>query len=238
MESFANNLETYLNGSIFIAAFVAYIGGVLTSFTPCVYPLIPITSSYVTSQTMNQKGKLNAFFLSLAYVLGVSIVYSVLGVIAAMTGDFFGNVSTSPVSLVIVGNVMVLLGLSMLDVFYLQAPAFIRNIGGGNKKRKGIFGAVMLGMVSGVVVAPCTAPPLGMILTYVATTKNAVLGGSVLFTFSVGMGTLLIIAGTFSGIISNIPKSGNWMIYIKKALGVIMILTGEYFVFQAGQLWL
>jgi len=235
MELFVNNLAGYLNTSIFYAFLASFAGGLLTSFTPCVYPLIPITSSFVTAQNIDKGSRSKAFLLSLFYVIGVSLVYAFLGVFAAMTGQFFGELSTHPVSQLIVGNIMILLGLSMLDVFFLQAPAFLRN--SENRKVRGFGGALLVGMVSGLVVAPCTAPPLGVLLAFVATTKSAVLGGSLLFVFAFGMGALLLLVGTFSGFLGVLPKSGAWMVKIKKAIGFSMILVGEYFIFKAGELW-
>ena len=134
---------------------------------------------------------------------------------------------------------MILMALSMLDVFHIQAPKFLRNSGGDSKLiKKGYLGVLLLGMVSGLVVAPCTAPPLGVLLTYVATTGNVVRGAGLLFVFSMGMGALLLLVGTFSGVMSTLPRSGNWMIWIKKGMAFLIILVGEYFIFSAGKVWI
>ncbi|MCP4134395.1 MAG: cytochrome C biogenesis protein [bacterium] len=239
METFSNNIGLYLDTSILLSFAAAFTGGLLTSFTPCVYPLIPITSGFVTSKNLETGTKWNAFFLSVLYVLGVSVVYAGLGVFAAQTGKLFGQLSTNPVSYFIVGNIMIILSLSMFDVFYLQfrLPSFLQR-SKQKENRKGFLGVFLIGMASGLVVAPCTAPSLGMLLAYVSTTQNLLMGALLLFVFSLGMGTLLVVVGTFSGALSVLPKSGQWMVRIKKGMAVVMILMGEYFIFKAGQLWI
>lgn len=237
METFVNNLGLYLNTSITLAFAAAFVGGVLTSFTPCVYPLIPITATYITSSNIKKGTKTNAFLLAFIYVTGVSIVYAGLGMFAAMTGSFFGSISTHPVTYFVVGNIILLLGLSMLDVFSIRLPSFMQTAG-VNKKRKGLLGALLVGMASGLMVAPCTAPSLGVLLTFVATKQSFFLGASLLFTFAFGMGVLLIIVGTFSGILPVLPKSGGWMEKVKMLLAFIMFIIGEYYIFKAGQFYL
>ncbi|MCP4716360.1 MAG: thiol:disulfide interchange protein, partial [Deltaproteobacteria bacterium] len=148
----------------------------------------------------------------------------------------FGSVSTSPIAMLIVGNIMILLGLGMLDVFILQIPSFLQPKQNQNQ-RSGLLGALIIGMVSGLVVAPCTAPPLGVLLTFAASKQNIFLGGLLLFVFAYGMGTLLILVGTFSGAVAVLPKSGKWMVAIKKSLAAVMLIIGEYFIFKAGQAW-
>jgi thiol:disulfide interchange protein DsbD len=213
----------------------AFIGGVLTSFTPCVYPMIPITAGYISSQNLGSRSKINAFFLSLFYVIGVAITYSSLGAFASLTGRFFGEISTNPYAYFIVANIIILFGLSMLDIFILPIPSFLAGVG-VDSRRRGFTGALLIGIASGFVAAPCTAPVLGVILTYVAAKQNILLGVSLLFAFSFGLGILLVLVGTFSGILSSFPKSGVWMVKLKKGLGLFMIGLGEYFLIKMGQL--
>lgn len=210
-----------------------FIGGLLTSFTPCVYPMIPIVVGYIGGQNISTKKA--GFFLSIIYVLGLSVTYSVLGAISALTGRIFGEIQNNPWTFVVVGNIIFLFGLSMLEVFTIPLPTL--SWPGGENDRGGIMGAFGLGLVSGFVAAPCTAPVLGVLLTYVATKQNVLIGISLLFTYAIGTGTLLILAGTFTGIIKRLPKSGRWMVVVQRVFGWFMIGLGEYFLIKAGQLW-
>lgn len=232
---FITGLEDYLQSSILMSLTVAFIGGVLTSFTPCVYPMIPITAGYISSQNLGMRSRLNAFLLSLFYVIGVAVTYSLLGAFAGLTGRFFGEISTNPYAYFVVANIIILLGLDMLDVLAMPIPSFLTG-GTFDSRHKGFLGAFFMGLASGFVAAPCTAPVLGVILTYVASKQNVLLGVSLLFVFSLGLGTLLIAVGTFSGIVALLPKSGIWMVKIKKGIGIFMLGLGEYFLIKMGQL--
>ena len=217
-----------------LALGLAFLGGLATSFTPCVYPIIPITVTFIGARGV--ESRTHAFVLSLLYALGISVTYTALGVFAALSGRFFGALTQSPYVYLAVGNIILLFGLNMLDVFDLPIPGFLA--GGGQKGgRKGFLGAFGMGVTSGLIVGPCTAPVLATILTYVASQGNVVVGGAMLFLFSMGMCALIIVAGTFSGVLASLPKSGDWMVRIKKVFGWVMIAFGEYFVFRAGAYW-
>jgi len=216
-----------LNPFEFILAFGA---GVLVSFSPCVYPLLPITIGYIGASS--QKDKLHSFILSLIYVLGISITYCALGVFASVTGKIFGQISSSPVSFFIIGNICIIFGLSMLGIFEMHLPNFFLN---KFKKPKSKFSVFLLGLISGLIIGPCTAPVLGAILVYVATKHNLLYGVFLLFSFAYGMGALLIVAGTFSGFLLSLPKSGKWMYTIERLGGVLLILVGEYFLINMGR---
>lgn len=211
----------------FVFAFGA---GVLVSFSPCVYPLLPITVGYIGAS--GQKDKFHAFLLSLIYVLGMAITYSILGVFASMTGKIFGQISTSPLSFFVIGNICIVFGLSMLGVFEMHLPEFFL---GKFKAHKSKFSVFLLGMTSGLIVGPCTAPVLGAILVFVATKQNLFYGIFLLFSFAYGMGALLILTGTFSGMLASMPKSGKWMYTIEKIGGILLILAGEYFLINMGR---
>jgi len=129
------------------------------------------------------------------------------------------------------------MGLSMLDVFHiaLPVPQKLMNISGQNDK-KGFLDIFLIGAISGVVIGPCTAPVLAVLLGYVAVKTNLLLGMSLLFVFAFGMGTLLIIVGTFAGVIASLPKTGVWMTKIKIIFGLILIGAAEYFLYTAGVL--
>ncbi len=232
MEYFINGLNGYLQTSMAMAFVAAFAGGLFASLTPCIYPMIPITVGYIGSSNIGGS-KRRAFTLAVVYVTGIAVTYAAMGVFAAISGRLFGEINSSPWSFLVVGNVILLLGLSMLDVFAL--PIFTPK---DNGKKAGIIPTFVLGLSSGLVAGPCTAPVLGVLLAYVASTGNAVLGGALLFVFAFGMGILLIVAGTFSGFMASMPKSGNWMVNIKKGLGWVMIILAEYFLIQAGKLFL
>lgn len=228
------SLEASLQSSSALALLIAYLGGILVSFTPCVYPVIPITVAYIGGQSGGSKAR--SFILSLAYVLGMAATYTGLGLAAALTGALFGNIQTSPWTYIVVANVCILLGLSMLDVFAIPLPGFAAGSGGAAGGRRGLPGAVAVGAVSGLVVGPCTAPVLAALLGYVAARQNVAYGAALLFVFAFGMGTLLILAGTFSGILAGLPKAGGWMVRVKRLFGWILIVLGQYFLVTAGTL--
>lgn len=232
MEHFLNQIDTYLHGSLILAFAAAFIGGLLASLTPCVYPMIPITAGVITNLNIGGS-KLRSFQLSLAYITGMALTYAGLGIFAAATGRFFGTVNTSPWTYLIVGNIILLLGLGMLEVF--RIPTIAPHM---NTKIKGVPGVFIIGLASGLVAGPCTAPVLGALLAYVASTGNLLLGASLLFVFSIGMGAILLAVGTFSGIVASIPRSGQWMVIIKKAMGFFMLGLAEYFFIQAGRMFL
>ena len=235
IENLVNNLTLYIQGSVFLAFLAAYLGGIVISFTPCTYPLIPVTVGFIGAQ--GSSSKLRGFFLSLFYVVGIALTYSILGAVAALSGRIFGQMQTTPWTYFIMGNLCLVMGLSMLDVFHiaLPVPQKIMNISGQNDK-KGFLDIFLIGTISGVVIGPCTAPVLAVLLGYVAVKTNLLLGMSLLFVFAFGMGTLLIIVGTFAGVIASLPKSGVWMTKIKILFGLILIGAAEYFLYTAGVL--
>lgn len=213
----------------FVSIFLAYMGGVLASLTPCVYPMIPILLGVIGASNIEKRSR--ALTLSLSYALGLSLVYTALGIFAAVTGSFFGEIATSPWSYLIFGNLCLILSFWMMD--WINIPFFSS---GRTADKKGHLGIFVTGALSGLVAAPCTSPVLAGLLIYVSRTKDVVLGGSMLFSFSIGMTTLLIVIGTFSGVMKLLPKPGGWMIWIKRGLALILFAFGEYFIIKAGGL--
>ena len=218
----------------FITFVVVFLGGVMTSFTPCAYPLIPIIAGVVGSS--REQSKLRNFILSLCYVLGMAITFSILGIVAALTGRFFGQVQSSPVAHLIVGSVIIIFALSLLNVIHL--PVFLLNRMGAGKAIKGgrLFPAFFMGITSGLIAAPCATAVLGAVLAYAASTQNAILGFSLLFTFAIGLGTLLIVVGTFTGVLAGLSGVSKWMKIVEKIMAFAMIALGCYFIFKAGAL--
>ncbi len=231
IDQFLSGLDTYLQASMIFSYIAVYIGGVLASFTPCIYPVIPITVAYIGSQSRGSK--MRGFLLSIVYVLGTSVTYTVLGSFAALSGRLFGQFQSNPWTYIIVANICIFLGLSMLDVFTLRVPQFISS--SPSSRKKGYVGSFLLGGASGLILGPCTVPILSVLLGYVASKENVIYGTSLLFVFSLGLGTLLVILGTFTGLISSIPKAGAWMVKVQKAFGWALLALGEYFLIKAGQ---
>lgn len=243
MEHLAENLQAYLAGNSLMAFPAAFIAGLLISFTPCVYPIIPIQLGFIGGRTaaaqaedgeLTSKFNSRGFKLSVLFVTGMSIVYAILGAFASLTGTLFGSWASSPWTYIVVANIILILALSMFDVFALQAPQFLSKWN-PEKKGKGYLSALLVGASSGLVVGPCTAPALGATLAYVGTQGNIVFGTLVLFVFAFGMGTLMIVLGTFSGAMSLLPRSGGWMSKVKIAFGIIMLVIAQYLFIQAGQ---
>ena len=237
VENFINGLSGYIQNSMALSFLAVYLAGVLVSFTPCIYPVVPITLAYIGARGGGSKTR--GFILSLIYVSGMAATYTILGAVAALSGKLFGQIQTNPWTYFLIGNLCIIMGLSMLGVFSfsIRTPDFIARNQNGNKS-KGIIGSFLVGAASGLVMGPCTAPALAVVLGYAATKQNVPLAAGLMFVFALGMGTLLILAGTFAGLLTGIPKSGAWMVRISKAFGWILLATGEYFLVNAGMLWI
>ena len=217
-----------------LAALAALFGaGVLTSLTPCLYPMIPITAG-VLGGTTGGGSRARTVGLTLTYVVGLALVYAVLGLIAGMTGTLFGTVSVSPWASLLIGNLLLVFALAMLDVIPVRLPARLTAWAGG--LGGGTYPAVfLLGATSGVVAAPCGAPAFAVVLTWVTATHSGVLGFFYLFSFSLGMTALLAAVGIFSGVLGALPRAGTWMVWVKRISAVIMLVMAEYYFVQVGK---
>lgn len=207
---------------------IAFLGGVILSFTPCVYPLIPVSAGYIGIRSGGSK--LRGFFLSLAYVSGIAITYSMLGLLASLTGRFFGSFTTHPVTYILVGLIMIIFGLSMLNAVQLSLPSLIKPV---IFKKNNYLSALFLGLCSGLIISPCTTPVLGGILSILFTKKDIFYGMTLLLSFAYGMGLILIIAGTFSSILISLPRLGKRLLYIERLCAVILIGMGIYYIYAA-----
>ena len=235
-----SSITDRLSGSPATALPVLFLAGVLTSLTPCIYPMIPITAAIVGGQAASESGgapsRLRPLLLSLTYVVGLALVYAALGLFAGMTGTMFGRVSTNPWLYFAMANVLLLAALSMFDVIPVRLPAFItqRAATAGSGGRFG--GAFAMGAMSGLVAAPCSAPVMIAVLTWVSATKSGLLGFIYLFTFSLGMCAILVVVGVSSGTVSRLPRAGLWMVRVKKIFGIVMLGVAEYYLIKMGQL--
>ncbi|MBY0489297.1 MAG: sulfite exporter TauE/SafE family protein [Gemmatimonadaceae bacterium] len=218
--------------------------GVLTSLTPCVYPMIPITAAIVGGQSSvsGQQGdavvsRWRPLALSLVYVLGLATVYAGLGLLAGLTGTMFGTVSANPWAFFTMANLLLIAALAMLDVLPVRVPASIMqraaNAGTGGRTA----GAFIMGAASGLVAAPCSAPVMAAVLTWVSTTHSAGLGFLYLFVFSLGMCTLLVVVGLSAGTLSRLPRAGAWMLTVKKVFAFVMLAMAEYYLVKMGQVY-
>jgi cytochrome c-type biogenesis protein len=227
-----------LSSNPIVATGLVFLAGVLTSLTPCIYPMIPITAAIVGGQSVTgeRTPRSRTILLTLTYVAGLAIVYASLGVLAGMTGTIFGTISTNPWLYFAMANLLLIAALSLLDVLPVRLPASLvqRAATAGTAGR--FSGAFVMGAVSGLVAAPCSAPVMAAVLTWVTTTQRAVLGFIYLLSFSLGMCALLVAVGIASGTLSRLPKSGPWMVWIKRAFALVMIGVSEYYLVKMGQL--
>lgn len=226
-------LSESLSASPLLALATLFGAGVLTSLTPCVYPMIPITISVISGTAKEDQSKWRTLSLTLTYVVGMALLYALLGLVAGLTGTLFGSVSANPWALLAIGNLLLLFALVMFDVLPMPVPK--RLLAWAGRQEGGSYGAVfLLGASSGVVAAPCGAPAFAVVLTWVAATQAGLMGFVYLFVFSLGMTALLVVVGLFSGALAALPKSGRWLVWMKRAAAVIMLGVAQYYFVNAG----
>lgn len=240
------DVAAQLSGSPMTAIPLLFAAGVLTSLTPCVYPMIPITAAIVGGQTLGSAPgasgepvgpRWRTAALTGAYVLGLAAVYAGLGLLAGLSGTMFGAVSSNPWAFFVMANLLLLAALSMLDVIPVRLPSFLvqRAATAGTGGRAA--GAFAMGAASGLVAAPCSAPVMAAVLTWVSATQSAGLGFVYLFAFSLGMCALLVMVGLSAGTVSRLPRAGMWMVYVKKGFAVVMLVMAEYYLIKMGQVY-
>jgi len=203
-----------------------FFGGLALNLTPCVYPLIPITVSYFGGRGSEKAGFLA--FHSLFYLLGLAITNSALGVAAALTGGLLGSVLQHPAVLITVGLILLGLALSFFGLWELKLPGFLTQT--ASRSYGGYGGSFFMGFTLGVVAAPCIGPFLLGLLAYVASTGNPYLGFILFFTLSLGLGIPLATLAFFSGKLDRLPRSGEWMIWVRKLLGWVLVAMAAYFI--------
>jgi len=230
MEAFVQ--QGLISGELTLTLILAVLAtGVLTSLSPCVYPLLPITVSTVGA--FNDNGKKQALGHALVYVSGLAFVYGGLGVIAALTGQLFGSVASHPLTLIIVANILLLFAAWMMG--WIQLPGWQPELSLEKVRRYRLFYLFGLGGFSGLVAAPCTSPVLGMLLMFVAANGSPTFGAILLIIFAYGMCSLLIIAGTFGGVLKSLPRSGHWLTGIKILLSLMLAGVAQYLLLLAGK---
>lgn len=233
-----NDLTATLSTRPVAALGIAFVAGLLTSLTPCVYPMIPITAAIVGGQTVGvaERRAARVLTLTISYVVGLALVYATLGLIAGLTGTLFGSISTNPWLYFVMANLLVITALMMLDVIPVPVPTSLlrRASTAGNGERA--LGAFVMGAASGLVAAPCGAPVMVAVLSWVSTTRSGTLGFLYLFVFSLGMTAVLVAVGLAAGAASALPRPGRWMLWVKRVFAVVMFGAAEYYLIEMGKL--
>jgi thiol:disulfide interchange protein DsbD len=232
------HISTQLSSSPLTALPILFIAGVLTSLAPCIYPMIPITAAIVGGTAVGgaPRARSRTVLLTFAYVLGLSLAYASVGLFAGLTGTLFGSVSTNPWVYFAMANLLILAALAMLDVIPVRVPAWLLTRAATAGEGGSLYGVFVMGAASGLVAAPCSAPVMAAVLTWVTATKSGVLGFIYLFVFSLGMCTLLVLVGLFSGTLARLPRAGQWMVWVKRVFALIMLAVAEYYLVQMGLL--
>lgn len=217
---------------------LVFLGGLLTSFTPCIYPMIPITAAVVGGQSADtgRTSKRRAVTLTAAYVVGLALTYALLGLLAGLTGTLFGSVSTNPWLHLLLANVLVISALMLLDVMPVPVPQRLLQRAATLDGKGRAAGTFAVGATSGLVAAPCGAPVMAAVLTWVAATGSAWLGFTYLFVFSLGMCALLVVVGLATGGAVRLPRPGPWMVWVKRGFAAVLLAVAEYYLIQMGAL--
>ena len=249
LESWVGGLSTQLAQSIegasdpFVIA-VFFASGVLASLTPCVYPMLPIVVTYmggaesaaVAAGASKEGRRARIVLRSLSYVVGMALVYTILGVVAILLGKTFGSVTQSFWGYAVVGVVLLIFGLSLMGLFEIRVPNFLlERVGTG--PREGMLGAGVMGATSAIVAAPCAAPIVFPLVAIVGTEGRMIFGTLAMLAFSIGLGMLFLALGISSGLAASLPRPGGWMVTLKKVTGVVMLLLAAFFFYQVTLRW-
>lgn len=222
----SDQAEDIFNAGLLLSLFGIFLGGMALNLTPCIYPLIPITVSYFSGKS--EKVKSHVIMHGLFYILGLSITNSILGVSASLSGNLLGSALQNPILLVIVACIMIFMGLSFFGVWEIRLPGILARA--TRRNYSGYFGTFFMGLTLGVVAAPCLGPFILGLLTYVGQRGDPVLGFLYFFILSIGMGLPLTVLAIFSGAIDRLPRSGDWMIWVKKVMGWVLLGMAMYMI--------
>lgn len=224
LQNFFDKILPEAVGDISPLAFVlVYIGGILTSVSPCILTMFPVVVGYIGGYGDIQGSKVRGFITSLVFVLGLSVTFSVFGLVAVLLGKIIGQVGEA--WYYFLAAIAILMGLQLLGVVNIRFPTWSKlPVSGG-----GLAHSFLIGMAFGLVASPCATPVLAVIVTYVAATQSYLYGAGLLFVYGLGHGLPLIIAGTFTAVIRQLPGFQKYAQYVTLASGVILILLGLWF---------
>jgi cytochrome c-type biogenesis protein len=234
LDSFVASAGQYIHTNPWLALGAVFVGGILTASNPCVLAMIPLMMSFVAGRREEKTGMLRAFLFSLVFIFGLAVTFTVLGMIAALAGKMYGDVSG--VWNWIVAVVCVVMGLHLMGVLTIPIPS----LGGKlQPKTRGVLGALVLGLLFGIVSAPCAAPILVVLLTYLAGSGSSVSwGGTLLLVYALGHSVLILIAGTSMGaarqLIEN-KKATRVLEILRIGAGAAIVLVGVYFAYRGLQ---
>lgn len=228
LDAFLGQAGDYIHTNPWLALAAVFVGGIVTASNPCVLAMIPLMMSFVAGRREAKPGMLRAFTFSLVFVVGLAITFTVMGMVAALAGKMYGDVSG--VWNWVVAAVCVVMGLHLMDVVHVPIPSL-----GGlmPTKIRGLLGALLLGLLFGIVSAPCAAPILVVLLTYLAGSNSSVAwGGALLLVYALGHSLLILVAGTSMGVARKLienKKATRVLELLRKGAGVLIILVGLYF---------
>lgn len=206
-----------------------FAGGVALNLTPCIYPLIPVTVSYFGGRAAGEEGTRGRLFLhGLCYIVGLATTNSALGVVAALSGGLVGSMLQSPVVLLVISTVLIAFAASLFGFWEFKLPTQLTQAAATS--RTGYFGTLFMGLTLGVVAAPCIGPFVLGLLTWVAGTGSPLLGFLVFFVLSMGLGLPLCLLAVFSGQVKRLPRSGEWMLWVRKLMGWVLVGMAAHFV--------
>jgi thiol:disulfide interchange protein DsbD len=215
------------NGNLLVTFIGVFFLGLGLNLTPCVYPMLSITISLFRGAEHEPRGR--AFLKALAYVLGMVTMYSVLGLAAAVTGSFFGEWLQNFWVQLATGILVMGLAFSMFGLYQFRLPSWMMPSSYG--KSRGVFlGFFLSGLFVGVVAAPCMGPAVLSLLAFVSAQQNMVSGFLLFFVMALGLGFPYLVLGTFSGLLAKLPKSGAWLVWFERLMGVVLLTFGIFYV--------
>jgi cytochrome c-type biogenesis protein len=218
-----------LNPTSVFGYVLVFLGGVVTSIGPCNVAMVPLIIGYIGGSVELPRRK--AFSISLVFAIGLAVTFMLLGIIASLVGGMIGG--STRLWYYVVAAVCFVIGLQMLGVLHLNPPVWLSTLR-EKVKIKNLFGAFLLGLVSGLVASQCATPVLAAILTYVMAQKQGLIYGAVLlFIYALGRGVPIVLAGTFTGALKSMRRFGKFSEVLEKVSGVILLLVGFYFIWIA-----
>jgi thiol:disulfide interchange protein DsbD len=203
-----------------------YVGGLALNLTPCVYPLIPITIGIFMMQKGGHRRRQTVAH-AFTYVFGLALTYSALGLLAALTGGMFGSAVQHPAAVLLIAAVLLGLALGMFGLYDLRPPEFLLRFSA--RQKTGYFGTLFMGLTAGIIAAPCVGPFVLGLLTFVGEQGDPAFGFLLFFIFAMGLGTPFLFLGIFTQSLSRIPKSGSWLVFVKKTFGVVLVGMALYY---------